>query len=139
MLKGMKPGSLVVDYAVSSGGNVAGSVAGEVVEQHGVKVVGMHNYPGAVALDSSRMYANNLMHFVLEFWNKDEKTFDAPDDDEIIAGATVTANGEIIHPVIRKHYDLPELPEIPQERLQKRKPAEATKTKRNKAKAMNDL
>ena len=71
----MKPGSVVIDYAVESGGNVEGSVAGENVDANGVTIIGYRNIPGRVAGSASQMYANNLYNYIDEFWNKEEKTF----------------------------------------------------------------
>ena len=61
MVEAMKPGSVVVDMAVESGGNVEGSVMNEVVDINGVKVVGQGNLPGEVARNASEMYSNNLL------------------------------------------------------------------------------
>ena len=63
MIATMKPGSVIVDLAVEAGGNVEGSVTGEIVEKHGVKIVGHANVPSRIAVDSSMLYAKNL--FVL--------------------------------------------------------------------------
>ncbi|WP_375427904.1 NAD(P) transhydrogenase subunit alpha [uncultured Sphingomonas sp.] len=67
----MRSGSVVVDLAVEQGGNVEGSVAGEVVERHGVRVVGHRNVPSRLAADASALYARNLLNFLSAFWDKD--------------------------------------------------------------------
>ncbi|WP_375397713.1 NAD(P) transhydrogenase subunit alpha [uncultured Sphingomonas sp.] len=67
----MKPGSVIVDLAVESGGNVEGAVAGDVVERHGVKIVGHRNVAGRLAADASALFARNLYNFLSTFWNKE--------------------------------------------------------------------
>ena len=109
MLKAMKPGSVVVDYAASSGGNVAGSKLDEEVEIHGVRVIGLANYPGRVAKDASRMYANNLTNLLLEFWDDESKSFELKRDDEIIERCLLTHGGELVNDMIRKAWGLEEV------------------------------
>ena len=67
----MKPGSVVVDLAVEQGGNVEGSVAGEVVERHGVRIVGHRNVPSRLAADASALFSRNLYNFLSAFWDKE--------------------------------------------------------------------
>jgi NAD(P) transhydrogenase subunit alpha len=68
----MRPGSVIVDLAVEQGGNVEGAVAGEVVERHGVKIVGHKNVPSRLAADASALFARNLYNFLSTFWDKDQ-------------------------------------------------------------------
>ena len=90
----MKPGSVIVDLAVEQGGNVEGAVAGEVVERHGVKIVGHRNVPSRLAADASALFARNLYNFLSAFWNKDSN---APVLDEEIGNAIrVTQGGKIV-------------------------------------------
>ncbi|MCD8518085.1 MAG: Re/Si-specific NAD(P)(+) transhydrogenase subunit alpha [Burkholderiaceae bacterium] len=63
-VRGMKPGSVIVDLAVERGGNCPLSVAGEVIENNGVILVGLTNLPGMVATDASALYARNLLDFL---------------------------------------------------------------------------
>jgi NAD(P) transhydrogenase subunit alpha len=67
----MRPGSVIVDLAVEAGGNVEGSVAGEVVEVHGVRIVGHRNVAGRLAADSSALFSRNLYNFLSAFWDKE--------------------------------------------------------------------
>lgn len=97
MVARMKPGSVIVDLAVDSGGNVEGSEAGKVVEKGGVKIVGTTPLPALVAADASLMYSNNLHALVLHFWDKEQKSFALKLEDEIIQGSLVTHSGEICH------------------------------------------
>jgi len=102
MLDAMKPGTIVVDLAVESGGNVAGSLAGEVVDRNGVKIIGYAPLPSRVARDASQMYSSNLTNLISHFWDREEKVFRLDPEDEIIAGCLVTHGGEICHPAFRK-------------------------------------
>ncbi|GAY23685.1 NAD(P) transhydrogenase alpha subunit [Sphingobium fuliginis] len=90
----MKPGSVIVDLAVEQGGNVEGAVLGEVVERHGVKIVGHKNVPSRLAADASALFARNLYNFLSAFWNKDRN---APVLDEEIGNAIrVTQGGKVV-------------------------------------------
>jgi NAD(P) transhydrogenase subunit alpha len=94
----MRPGSVIVDLAVEQGGNVEGSVAGEVVEKHGVKIVGHRNVPSRVAADTSALYARNLHTFINSFFDSKAKILAWPAEDEIIKAVTLTRGGNILHP-----------------------------------------
>ena len=100
MLEAMKPGSVVVDLAVESGGNVEGSVAGEEIEINGVKVIGLANMPGRVAANASQMYSANLHNLILEYWNKESKQFDLDMEDDIIKGCVITHGGALVNEMI---------------------------------------
>ncbi|PJG45931.1 NAD(P) transhydrogenase subunit alpha [Sphingobium sp. LB126] len=91
----MKPGSVIVDLAVEQGGNVEGAVPGEVVERHGVRIVGHRNVPSRLAADASALFARNLYNFLSAFWNKDQN---APVLDEEIGNAIrVTQGGRVVN------------------------------------------
>ncbi len=94
----MRPGSVIVDLAVESGGNVEGAVAGQVTTVHGVHIVGHRNVPSRLAADSSALYARNLFTFVSTFWDKEAKAPVWPADDEIFKGVTLTGGGKVVHP-----------------------------------------
>lgn len=97
MIAGMQPGSVIVDMAVETGGNVEGSVVDKVVEIEGVKVIGLGNLPGRVAQTASQMYSANLGNFIDHFWDKGEegKGFQLNLEDELIKGALITHDGEL--------------------------------------------
>ncbi len=95
MIKEMKPGSLIVDLAVESGGNVEGSQLGKEIEVNGVRIIGLENLPGHVAVHASQMYASNLVNLLTEFWDDESKSFRLDLGDEIIKGCLVTYQGEI--------------------------------------------
>lgn len=91
----MRPGSVIVDLAVEQGGNVEGSVAGEVVTVHGVKLVGHRNVASRLAADSSALFSRNLYNFLSAFWDKESGR---PVFDEEIGNAVrLTQGGKIVH------------------------------------------
>ncbi|WP_420208877.1 Re/Si-specific NAD(P)(+) transhydrogenase subunit alpha [Candidatus Electronema sp. JC] len=96
MLAEMRPGSVVIDMAVESGGNVEGAELDKVTEIGGVRVIGFGNLPGRVAETASQMYSANLGNFVEHFWDKKAKVFNLNRNDEIIKGALITHDGEIV-------------------------------------------
>ena len=95
MIAGMAPGSVIIDMAVETGGNVEGSEVDKIVEIEGVKVVGLGNLPGRVAITASQMYSSNLGNFIDHFWNKEAKKFNLNLEDEIIQGALITHSGAL--------------------------------------------
>jgi NAD(P) transhydrogenase subunit alpha len=97
MLDAMKPGSVVVDLAAETGGNVEGIKLNEVIERNGVKLVGLANLPGRVPLHASQVYAANVVSLIEEFWDKQAKAFVLKLDDEIIKGCLVTHGGKIVN------------------------------------------
>jgi NAD(P) transhydrogenase subunit alpha len=97
MLNAMKPGSVVIDMAVETGGNVEGVKYDEVTDRNGVKIVGIANLPGRAPLHASQVYSANLVNLIEEFWDKKEKTFVLKLDDEIIKGCLVTHGGKIVN------------------------------------------
>jgi NAD(P) transhydrogenase subunit alpha len=93
----MKPGSVIIDLAVEQGGNVEGAVAGEIVEKHGVKIVGHRNVPSRLAADTSALFSRNLFNFLSAFWNKEAGGPVLPDDDEIVKGIRLTKDGKVVN------------------------------------------
>lgn len=91
----MRRGSVLVDLAVESGGNVEGAVAGGVVERHGVRIVGYRNVPSRLAADASALFARNLYNFLSAFWDKDagRPVLDAEIGDAI----RLTRDGRIVN------------------------------------------
>ena len=91
----MKPGSVIYDLAVAQGGNVEGSVADQVVERHGVKIMGYANTPAHLAADTSALFSRNLYNFLSAFWDKEKG---APVlDDEIGNAIRLTQGGAVVH------------------------------------------
>lgn len=104
MVKGMSKGSVLVDLAVETGGNVAGSQPDQEVEVNGVRIIGLTNLPGKVAVNASQMFSANLFALVAAFWNEEEKRFYLDFEDEIIKGCVITHKGQITNQVIADHY-----------------------------------
>ncbi|MEN9290062.1 MAG: hypothetical protein RL317_1685 [Pseudomonadota bacterium] len=93
----MKPGSVIFDLAVAQGGNVEGAVADQIVERHGVKIMGYTNTPARLAADASALFARNLYNFLAAFWDKEAGRPVLPDDDEITTAIRLTQNGALVH------------------------------------------
>jgi len=98
MLQSMKPGSIIVDLAASSGGNVEGSKPGETVEASGVLIIGHSDLPSAVSQDASNLYARNAVNFLTPLIDAENKRIAVPWDDEIVQGALITRDGAVTHP-----------------------------------------
>jgi H+-translocating NAD(P) transhydrogenase subunit alpha len=101
MVDAMAPGSIVIDMAVETGGNVEGSALNEVVDRNGVKIVGMGNLPSYVAQTASDMYSNNIVNLISEFWDREEKLLELDPDDDIVKGCVITRGGDIVNPTIK--------------------------------------
>jgi NAD(P) transhydrogenase subunit alpha len=91
MVAAMQKGSVIVDLAVESGGNVAGSQPEKEIDVNGVRIIGL-------------VFSSNLFNLVDEFWNTEEKRFELNFDDEIIKGCVITHQGEIVNQMIKDHY-----------------------------------
>ncbi|WP_394222328.1 NAD(P) transhydrogenase subunit alpha [Alteromonas gracilis] len=100
----MKPGSVVVDMAATSGGNVEGSVAGETVEVNGVTVIGNGYWSQFVAKAATDMYANNIYNLVDEFFDDETKSFGLNLEDDILAGCVITHDGKITNDMLNNAY-----------------------------------
>lgn len=102
MVDAMRSGSVIVDMAVDSGGNVEGSEPDkEVHTDNGVTIIGITNLPSVVATDASQMYSNNLFNLTSEFWNTEEKKFELNLEDDILKGCLITHNGSIVNENIK--------------------------------------
>jgi NAD(P) transhydrogenase subunit alpha len=95
MVQAMQPGSVIVDLAATGGGNCALTEPGRTVIKHGVKICAPLNLPAEMPLHGSTLYSRNLTTFVLEFWKDGRFNLDL--QDEIIAGALVTHDGQVVH------------------------------------------
>jgi NAD(P) transhydrogenase subunit alpha len=95
-LASMRPGSVVIDLAVEQGGNVEGAVAGEIVDRHGVKIVGHRNVAGRLPADASALFARNLYNFLSTFWDKEQGR--PVLDDEIGDAVRLTRGGQVVNP-----------------------------------------
>lgn len=100
MVKGMRPGSVIVDLAVEAGGNCPLSEFDRVVVKHGVTLVGHGNVPARLAVDASNLFAKNLLNFISPLVDKESKTLTFNWEDEILKGSCVTRDGQIVHPAL---------------------------------------
>ena len=101
MVEGMAPGSVIVDMAAETGGNVEGSVPNEVVEWSGVTIIGKGNLAGEVARDASQMYSSNLFNLVEDNWHEEQNVFAVDFDDDILPGCIITHAGEVVNETIK--------------------------------------
>jgi NAD(P) transhydrogenase subunit alpha len=101
MVAGMRPGSVIVDMAVETGGNVEGSKVGEVVDVNGVKIIGLGNLPSEVAQNASEMFSANLFNLVDEFWDEEAKSFGLDLEDDILKSCVITHDGAIVNETIK--------------------------------------
>ncbi|HET6473903.1 MAG TPA: Re/Si-specific NAD(P)(+) transhydrogenase subunit alpha [Pseudomonadales bacterium] len=102
MVEAMRPGSVVVDMAVESGGNVEGSVLNDVIDVNGVIVVGLGNLPSRVARNASEMYSSNIVNLLDEFWDKEAKVLKLDPSDDIVKGCVITRGGDVVNETIKK-------------------------------------
>jgi NAD(P) transhydrogenase subunit alpha len=107
MVKSMKPGSVIVDLAVETGGNCELSQAGKIVKKHGVTIVGHKNVPGRLATDASTLYAKNLLNLLNLLIDKESGKLSIDWEDEIVKGITLTKGREIIHPAFSGKKEKP--------------------------------
>lgn len=103
----MRPGSVIIDMAAESSGNVEGSIPGEtVVTDNSVTIVGTGNWANEVPRDASQMYSSNLFNLVDEFWDEEAKAFRLDFDNEIATGCVITHAGRVVNEVIKNHYGI---------------------------------
>ncbi|MFZ0383402.1 MAG: Re/Si-specific NAD(P)(+) transhydrogenase subunit alpha [Solirubrobacteraceae bacterium] len=99
-VKLMKPGSVIVDLAGEAGGNCELSEPGQTVVRHDVKILAPLNVPSTMAEHASQLYARNVQS-LLGLMISDEGELSLDFDDEVIAGACITRDGEIVHEAAR--------------------------------------
>ncbi len=104
MVAAMRPGSVVIDMAVDSGGNVADSKLDEEVDLNGVRIIGIPNLAGMYPVHASQMYSSNIGNLVMEFWNKDAKELVLDVEDEILKGCLVTKDGQVWNERLKSLY-----------------------------------
>jgi len=100
MIEGMRPGSVIVDLAAESGGNVEGTRVGEVVEVGGVSIDGTRNVPSTIPVHASQLYARNVANLLLLMVKDGALNLDL--EDEVIKGAMVTHGGEVVNENAKK-------------------------------------
>ena len=102
MVSAMSQGSVIVDMAVGTGGNVEGSVPNETIDLNGVKIVGNTNLPGELPYHSSQVYSSNIFNLIDEFWNEEEKHLNLDITDEILSICLVSHEKEYINKTIKE-------------------------------------
>lgn len=98
VVKGMQPGSVIIDIAAEKGGNCELTVPGESVEKHGVTIVGPLNLATTLPTHASQMYAKNLITFIFHLVEEGSLKFDL--EDEITVGTLVAHEGKVVHPMV---------------------------------------
>jgi NAD(P) transhydrogenase subunit alpha len=104
-VRGMKPGSVVVDLAAQNGGNCEVTRADEVVELEGTTVLGPTNLPSDAAVDASRMFSRNLVTLIAHLVDEGKLVLDR--EDEITSGTLVAYAGEVVHEAVLKQLGAP--------------------------------
>jgi len=105
MVKGMAPGSVIVDLAAERGGNCELTEAGKIVVKHNVSIVGAINLASAVPYHASQMYAKNVATFLLHLFKGGKPELNL--EDEITRETLITRGGEIVHGRVREFFALP--------------------------------
>jgi NAD(P) transhydrogenase subunit alpha len=101
MIRTMKPGSVIVDLAAEQGGNTPLTKPDQIVDANGVSIMGYTNLPARLPSDTSSLYARNLFNFVSLIVDKKTGALALNWDDEIVKGAGLTRDGEIVHPSLK--------------------------------------
>ena len=96
-VKSMKPGAVIVDLAVETGGNCPLSEYDKVVTRHGVTLVGHANVPSRLAETTSQLFARNLLNFLTPMIDGETGAFAIDPEDTVVAGTMVCRDGEIVH------------------------------------------
>ena len=101
MVTMMKPGSVIIDMAVESGGNVEGSEVDKIVDVDGVKIIGYGNLPGRVPRHASEMFSSNIYNLLEELWDEETKIFALDTDNDIVKGCLITHDGAVVNETIK--------------------------------------
>jgi NAD(P) transhydrogenase subunit alpha len=99
MLEAMHPGSVIIDLAAERGGNTEGAVAGEIVEKHGVKIVGYTDYPSRSSVHASQLFSRNISAFLLNMVKEGKYSINL--EDEIVKGSLLVHDGQVVHERIK--------------------------------------
>lgn len=126
MVQSMNPGSVIVDLAVEQGGNCELTQPGEVMETHGVTIIGYTDLPSRLAAQASQLYATNLRHVLSDMTPEKDGAIVVDMEDEAIRGATVIKDGEVTWPP-----PAPKISTAPAQRAVTPAPETAEETRRN--------
>lgn len=99
-VRGMRPGSVIVDLAIEGGGNCTLSQADHQTVQHGVTILAPRNVPSLMPSQSSQLYARNVMNFVLEITKNGNLALDL--ENPVVRDSLITHQGEVVHPAVQK-------------------------------------
>jgi len=108
MVKGMIPGSVILDLAAERGGNCELTKPGETSIQQGVTIIGRYNIASTAPYHASQLYARNLTNFLLNLFKKDQKS-DLNLGDDIVRETLLTQGGEVANTRVREFFSLPAL------------------------------
>lgn len=100
MVKLMRPGSVIIDLAAKQGGNCELTDPEKTVVRHSVTIIGASDLPTSIPVHASQLYAKNISNLFFHLYQKDSTTPNF--EDEIVKGACITRNGEVVHPMIKK-------------------------------------
>jgi H+-translocating NAD(P) transhydrogenase subunit alpha len=103
MVESMKAGSVLVDLAVESGGNVEGSTPGEITEVGGARIVGHANVASRLAPATSSLYARNLFNFTSLLIDPKSKELVINLEDDLVKGTLITRDGKVVHPSLNQN------------------------------------
>jgi len=107
MVKGMAPGSVIVDLAAERGGNCELTQTGKTVDAHGVTIIGAINLASSVPYHASQMYARNLTTFMLYMVKEGKLQLNL--QDEIVRETMITTGGEVVNTRVREFFKMPAL------------------------------
>ena len=102
MVESMKPGSVIIDLAVSQGGNCELSQPDQVVDHNGVSVVGHTNWPSRIAVSASSLYARNVFNFVKLMADKESGALKVDMEDRIMKDTCLTQGGQVVHEKLKQ-------------------------------------
>src|SRR3954470_7262243 len=105
MVKSMRQGSVIVDMAAEAGGNCSLTQPGQVIEKYGVTIIGYVDLPSRLAPTASQLYGSNLTHLLADMGGA--KSFHIDLEDEVVRGAIVLREGELLWPPPRKEAPKP--------------------------------
>ena len=93
----MNPGSVILDMAVETGGNVEGSIVDEVIDINGVKVVGVSYLASRVSSHASFALSNNIINWLTDFYDEETSQINFDFEDEVIQSSVLAYDGKIMN------------------------------------------
>jgi NAD(P) transhydrogenase subunit alpha len=102
MIENMLPSSIIIDMAISGGGNVEGSIADKIVDVNNVKILAPSNILDNLAIDASLMYSSNLFNLIEHLYDRENKKLNLNLEDNILKSSLLTLDGEIISSFLKE-------------------------------------